>query len=174
MQCTWVIPKPSTPTPGRGKTVYHEISPWCPKGWGPLSRRNHLILRRGSPSSWRLRRSTGCPGWASGWWRGHTEMVWVHLGVVCKTKGADGGKFQKRPNPWGFRKPTTTTALDFSSSMMGKGQHRQVWVFFFLDSLKSCWFGGRVYIGRIDGVFLRTWCAPGSLTAPPWTWKKKK
>ena len=27
------IPQPLV----RGKTVYHEIRPWCQKGWGPLA-----------------------------------------------------------------------------------------------------------------------------------------
>ena len=36
MQCAWIILKPSPSTPGpHGKTVLYEISPWCPKGWGP-------------------------------------------------------------------------------------------------------------------------------------------
>ena len=75
-------------------------------------------------------------------------MVWVHLGLVGKTKGADGGKFQKRPNPWGFRKPTTTTALDFSSSMMRKGQHRQVCLFFFLTLWSHVGLGAGSTLGE--------------------------
>ena len=29
-------PETTTSTPRHGKTVFHETSPWCPKGWGPL------------------------------------------------------------------------------------------------------------------------------------------
>ena len=27
---------PDHPTPVHGKSVFHETSSWCPKGWGPL------------------------------------------------------------------------------------------------------------------------------------------
>ena len=29
-------PEDITPTPARGKIVFHGTSPWCPKGWGLL------------------------------------------------------------------------------------------------------------------------------------------
>ena len=33
MYCTQIIPKPSPPTPVRGKIVFHEAGPWCQKYW---------------------------------------------------------------------------------------------------------------------------------------------
>lgn len=37
-----------------------------------------------SYEGWRLGRSTGCPGWGSGGWTGHSEKVWAHLKLCLK------------------------------------------------------------------------------------------
>lgn len=86
MQCTWIIPNHPLPPQEVGKLFITRSKSLVLKRLGTAVLGEATSYWGGGLSSWRLRKSTGCPGWASGWWRGHTEMVSVHLGVVCKQR----------------------------------------------------------------------------------------
>lgn len=159
MQCTWIIPKPSTPTQEVGKlstrsvpqllkrlgtAVLGEATSHIEEGVSELleAQEKHRVSR------------------LSLWMVDHTEIVSVHW-VLCAK--------QRELMVWSFRnililgilKTTATTALDFSSSAWWeKGNIGRVWFFGFFDSLKPCWFGGRGL--HWEMVFPHRRCAPVS------------